>query len=382
MKPQTNDRAYWLHILKRLADPVLEAGAAGVLPTALPVAPGREDRQPFAALEAAGRLLCGIAPWLESKDLQGEEEALRMRYANLARQTIIAGVDPSSPGFFNFKGHQSVVDTAFLAHAMLRAPEELWEKLPAAAKANVVAAIMTTRERKPPFCNWLLFSATTEAFFYKTGNTWDRMRVDYALRKHAEWYVGDGMYSDGPEFHFDYYNSFVIQPMLIDILNLVGELDATWGALQKKVVHRAVRYSAIQERLISPEGTFPPVGRSLAYRFGAFQLLAQMALRRQLPDDVKPAQVRCALTAVIERMMEASGTFDRDGWLTIGFCGNQPGLGENYISVGSLYLCAAGLLPMGLPPEDPFWSDPDQPWTSKKIWEGMDAPCDHALHEG
>ena len=34
---------------------------------------------------------------------------------------------------------------------------------------------------------------------------------------------------------------------------------------------------------ISPEGTFPAIGRSIAYRFGALQLLAQMALRRDLP---------------------------------------------------------------------------------------------------
>ena len=32
------------------------------------------------------------------------------------------------------------------------------------------------------------------------------------------WYKGDGVYGDGPPFHWDYYNSFVIQPMLLNIL--------------------------------------------------------------------------------------------------------------------------------------------------------------------
>lgn len=43
------------------------------------------------------------------------------------------------------------------------------------------------------------------------------MRVDYAIKKHMEWYLGDGMYSDGEKFLCDYYNSFVIQHMLPDI---------------------------------------------------------------------------------------------------------------------------------------------------------------------
>ena len=78
-------------------------------------------------------------------------------------------------------------------------------------------------------------------------------------------------------------------------------------------------------------------------------------------------------------MIEAPGTFDADGWLTIGFCGHQPSIGETYISTGSLYLCAVGLLPLGLPPSDPFWQAPAADWTSKKAWGGQDLPADHAL---
>ena len=131
--------------------------------------------------------------------------------------------------------------------------------------------------------------------------------------------------------------------------------------------------------MISPEGTFPAVGRSITYRFGAFHLLAQMSLMRQLPAELVPAQVRGALTAVIRRMTEAPGTFDREGWLTVGFCGHQPGLAEGYISTGSLYLCAVGLLPLGLPPEDEFWSGAPSDWTAKKMWSGQDMKPDHAL---
>ena len=91
------------------------------------------------------------------------------------------------------------------------------------------------------------------------------------------------------------------------------------------------------------------------------------------------AQVRGALTAVIRRTLEAPGTFDADGWLRIGLCGHQPGIGETYISTGSLYLCAVALLPLGLPASDAFWSAPSQPWTSAKAWSGKAFPIDHAL---
>ena len=176
------------------------------------------------------------------------------------------------------------------------------------------------------------------------------MRVDYALRQHEQWYKGDGVYGDGPAFHWDYYNSFVIQPMLLDVLDVVPGRDAGVEGARGRVEPRARRYAAILERLIAPDGTFPPIGRSIAYRFGAFQLLAQMALRKALPEECRRRRCAARSTAIIRRSIEAPGTFDANGWLQIGFCGHQPGVGETYISTGSLYLCAVGLLPLGLPP--------------------------------
>ena len=97
------------------------------------------------------------------------------------------------------------------------------------------------------------------------------------------------------------------------------------------------------------------------------------------PAGVTPPQVRGALTAVIRRTLEAPGTFDAGGWLTIGFCGHQPGVGESYISTGSLYLSSLALLPLGLPATDEFWSAPPQPWTSQLAWSGQPFPIDRAL---
>ena len=375
------DRALWVSTMRRLADPVLRNLAAGTLKARMPVEQATAaDRRNVTHLEALGRLLAGLAPWIEIPSDGSPEGKVRSEYADLARRAIARAVDPGSPDFLNFtRERQPLVDAAFLAQGLLRAKTALRDALDPATKKNLVAALDSTRVIAPPFNNWLLFAATVEAALATLGANWDRMRVDYALRQHDQWYKGDGLYGDGPSFHWDYYNSFVIQPMLVDILEVCREEMPAWKELDARVRERAARYAAIQERLISPEGTFPAIGRSIAYRFGAFHLLAQTALRHALPEGVSPAQVRGAMTSVIKRSIEARDTFDADGWLRIGFCGHQPGVGETYISTGSLYLCSVGLLPLGLPAADDFWAAPPQPWTSVRAWGGQAFPIDHAL---
>lgn len=374
-----NDRRYWLQTMSRIADPVLYALEKEKLKETMPLGDVPADRADYSHLEAFGRLICGMAPWIESGPHSGEEGKMRERYATLIRRGIEVATNPNSPDFMNFEtGVQPIVDAAFLAHAIVRAPHELYEKLSSDVKVNLVNALQMTKTRKPYFSNWLLFAAMIEVALFKMGQDWDKMRIDYALKQHEQWYVGDGVYGDGPSFQMDYYNSFVIQPMLVDIIKHVADESDDWQSQKPRIDERAKRYATIQERNISPEGTFPVVGRSLVYRFGAFQHLAQMALQKNLDENIKPAQVRCALTAVIRRMIEMPNTFDEKGWLKIGFCGEQLELGEVYISTGSLYLCSTVFLPLGLQADDPFWQGKED-WTSKKAWAGEKVYIDQSM---
>jgi hypothetical protein len=377
------DRVYWASVATRLADPVLTNLARGTLKARMPVEEqAGANRGPVTHLEALGRLLAGLAPWLELPPDDTAEGRTRVRLLDLARRAVSAAVDPASPDFLNFtKDRQPLVDAAFLAEGLLRAPRALLGGLDATARGHLVRAFVSSRVTTPVFSNWLMFTASVEAGLAKLGADWDRTRVDYALRQHEQWYKGDGIYGDGPTFHWDYYNSLVIQPMLLDVLDACGDEMPAWTAMREPVRKRARRHAAVLERLIGPDGAFPPTGRSLAYRGGAFHLLAQVALRRDLPPEVTPAQVRGGLTAVLRRTMDAPGTFDAEGWLRIGFCGHQPGVGERYISTGSLYLCAVALLPLGLPADDPFWASPAVPWTSQLAWSGKPFPIDKALSE-
>ncbi len=376
-----NDRREQVLRLEQVVRRPLESAAASRLAVELPLPDGRGAAS--AGLEALGRTLTGIAPWLECTGLTGPEEALRVEFAELARRAIAVAVDPASPGFLNFnRGMQPLVDSAFLAHGILRAPRELWERLAPDVRRNLVAALASSREITPACNNWLFFSAMVECFMKFAGEPFDRMRVEYAINTFKGYYCGDGIYGDGPEFHWDYYNSFVIQPMALEVFRSFPEAEVSTQrrcGVREQMTAAARRYAVILERMIGTDGSYPAIGRSITYRCGAFHLLAAMALDRNLPEELSPAAVRGALTAVIRRTLDAPGTFDRDGWLRIGLSGFQPGLGEVYINTGSLYLCTTAFLPLGLPPEDPFWSLPDEPWSSVKLWNGVDLPADHAI---
>ena len=379
----SDSRDYWISVLTKIATPLLNSLSNETLRKNMPVecVPGNIDsRRMVTHLEAFGRLIAGISPWLELGEDATSEGKLRKKFIELTRKCLSVSVNPASPDFMNFtKGGQPLVDSAFLAHGLIRGYDQLWQPLDEITKKNLVASLKSTRMIKPGYNNWLLFSAMVEAFLLKSGNEWDSMRIDYAVKKHLEWYKGDGIYGDGPEFHWDYYNSYVIQPMLLDILKIMVEHGYEKEETYQLVMTRAKRYASIQERLISPEGTFPAIGRSLAYRFGAFQLLAQISLMEQLPEELTAGQVRSALSAVIQKMIEAPGTFDKEGWLAIGFSGHQPNIGETYISTGSLYLCTTGLLALGLPSTNLFWTAPSSDWTARKVWKGVDLKTDHAL---
>lgn len=384
LTPADGTRAYWLNITDKISRPVLSNLANGTLKANMPVEQQQgKGRENFTYLEAFGRLLSGIAPWLALKDIQEPEKTLQAQYIAWAQASLDHATNRLSPDLMNFNNQrQPMVDSAYVALALLRAPSVLWEPLSPTVKVQVITALESTRKLQNPIRNnWVMFAATIEAFLKLAGRPTIPERFEHNIQVMLNWYVGDGTYGDGKSYHADYYNGFVIQPMLVDCLDFLQQHDQRFADAHGKVLRRATRYAEIQERMIGPDGSFPPIGRSIPYRFGAFQTLAQMALKDKLPEKVLPAQAREALGAVIRRTMEPKGTFTADGWLRIGLAGHQPSLAEEYVSTGSLYITANGLLPLGLPRSHPFWSGAAEPWTAQKIWAGIDQSKDAALRD-
>jgi hypothetical protein len=383
--PGAEDRKLWLSYLDKLARPVLSNLAADKLKEKMPVVlsvriDNKESRSKSAYLEAFGRVLVGIAPWLNLEGGSKEEIALRDQYRQWTLKAIAHTVDTTAHDYLQWKGGQQLVDASFVAFGLVRCPW-LWEHLDDKVKAQVIEAFKITRATVPGYNNWILFSAMIEVFFAKYNYEFDPLRVEYGIRQFMQqWYVGDGVFSDGEEYHWDYYNSYVIQPYLATIFSVMAGKTKAYESLSIKFDKISKRYAEIQERMINTDGSFPVTGRSITYRGAAFHHLADISLRKQLPASLKPAQVRAALTAVLKKTMEVPGVFTKDGWLNIGLYGNQPDLADVYINTGSEYLCTTIFLPLGLSDKDEFWSAPSLPWSAVKVWKGVeDLPADHAL---
>ncbi len=377
------DRQYWLAEMDKMIRPVLSALAHDSLRINMPKVTSprvdnREQRISVMYVEVLGRVLSGVAPWLQQEGGSPAEMELRNQYRKWVIQGLTHALDSNSRDFMRFTtSGQQLVDASFISYAFIRAPW-LWENLPQEQRKLLVNSIKATRQFRPAFSNWLLFAAMNEMFLAEYDKNWDVMRVDYALRQLEQWYVGDGMYSDGETFAFDYYNSYVIHPYLAGILNLVVKrTGSTYASMSEKLKRRNERYAIIQERLINADGSFPATGRSIIYRGAAFHHLADMAWRKALPKELPAAQVRCALTAVLHKTLESPSTY-QNGWLTLGLYGSQPGLSDSYNNQGSPYLCTAIFLPLGLPETDPFWAGAPVKWSAQKIWSGEDYIYDHS----
>ena len=383
-------RQYWVNTMLRIVTPVYENLANETLRKNMPVevndGSNTGKRADVSHLEALGRSFNGIAPWLNLGDDTSREGEQRRAMTQLVVKAITNAVNPSSPDYMPFDGPgtQPLVDAAFFAEGLLRSKDVIWPMLDSQTRQRIIDELKRSRKIRAWENNWLLFSATVEAALLQFTGECDFSKIKYALDRHNEWYKGDGWYGDGPAFHLDYYNSYVIQPMLVDVTAVVkenadkGEEYATYGAMYDKYVKRMARFAAQQEMLISPEGTFPMLGRSCGYRYGAFQALAHTSLLGTLPKGVSPAQVRSALTAVIKRQT-VKAMFDAEGWLTLGFCGHQPDVAENYVSTGSAYLCCFVFLPLGLPADAEFWSGKDEKWSSQRVWAGEAVMRDAAI---
>lgn len=378
-----DDRKNWYELLYKMAKPVLEPMSRDQLKAGMEVeySPAWDGRDKGVAyMEAFGRLIAGLAPWLALPADGTEEGKKRSELLGYLLKAHTHAVNPKSKDYLTWhKEGQPLVDAAYIAHSFLRAPKQTWEPLDAVTRQQYIEHFKSLRRVKTPYNNWLLFAAMVETFLFSIGEAYDPFRIDLALRKHEEWYAGDGWFKDGEVFHFDYYNGYVIHPMLLDILNVMKVQGKQMEEQYAIELRRMQRYAEFLERLISPEGSFPAFGRSVTYRLGAFQPLSQLAWMDQLPEGISRGQVRASLSAVMNRMFSIEGNFNKQGYLTLGFAGHQPNLADYYSNSGSMYLTSLGFLQLGLPADHPFWTLPSEDWTAKKAWAGKAFKKDYAV---
>jgi hypothetical protein len=382
---KTNDRAYWIALMDKIATPVLSNMSKGELRKNMPIeySPTWDGRnEQVAYMEAFGRLIPGLAPFLALPEDTTAEGIIRKRLLLQTQQSLAHAVNPNSPDYLYWgssKTQQPLVDAAYIAQALLTAPAVLWEPLDATTKQRFIHEFKTIRQIKPWNNNWILFAAMIESFLLSIDEDIDAARIDTAIDKITKWYIGDGWYSDGDKFHFDHYNGFVIHAMLVEVLRVNVAKERRDIKEYNIAYKRMQRYASFQERYISPEGTYLVVGRSSTYRVGTFWPLVKLALDNALPKDIKPAQVRSALTSVMKKMFIPT-TFTKGDWLTLGLIGDkQNNLADYYSNTGSMYITSLVFLPLGLAASHEFWSAPLTDWTQRKAWSGQPFEKDYAV---
>ena len=380
--PVWEDRIFWVSTLQKISFPVLNNLARGSLKKNMPFESKSSQGQKFSYFEAFARVFNGIAPWLELGADASDEGRVREKYINLTLKSISNAVNPNNNDFiFIVEPKQSLVDVALFAQGLLRAKNEIWLNLPMDIQARIIRELKNTRIIAPYENHWLLFTSMIEAALLEFTGECDKERLTYAISKFRdEFYMGDSIYSDGEDFESNYFNSLVIHPMLNDILAVMRKYGLRDGEFLDVQLMRSSRLSSQMERIISPEGTYPLLGKSLAYRCGVFHLLSQAALLKVLPRNISPAQVRSALTKVIQRQFSGNQNFNTEGWLICGLNASQIDLCEDDIDTGSLYACCAVFLALGLKPDDVFWSSPFQEWSSLKAWNGNQIQPDQPIN--
>ncbi len=380
--PVWEDRIYWVSTLQKIAFPVLNNLARGSLRKNMPYESNSTEGQKFTYLEAFARVFNGIAPWLELGVDNSEEGSVRAKYLQLTLKSIKNAVSTNSNDYiFVVEPKQSLVDVALFAQGLLRAKTQIWLNLPMDVQARIIRELKNTRIIAPYENHWLLYTSMIEAALLEFTGECDKERLTYAISKFSdELYIGDAIYSNGEDFEVGYFNSLVIHPMLNDILTVMRKYGLQEGEFLDVQLMRSSRLSSQLERLISPEGTYPLLGKALSYRCGVFHLLSQAALLKILPRNISPAQVRCALTKIIQRQFTGNQNFSSEGWLLCGLNASQMEICEDNINTGSLYACCTIFLPLGLKADDVFWKAPSEEWSSQKAWNGHQISSDQSIN--
>ena len=147
----TQDRAKWVEWIWKISYPVIHNLAENTLVQNMPIESRSGKTSGYnevTYLEAVGRTLAGVAPWLALPDDDTEEGKLRKQMRKEALKGLKNAVDPQSPDRLNYtKQSQPIVDAAFLVHAFLRAPKALWEPLDDVTKQRYIDALKSLRNR-------------------------------------------------------------------------------------------------------------------------------------------------------------------------------------------------------------------------------------------
>jgi hypothetical protein len=308
-------------------------------------------------LECFARIFAGSSPWL-SKNTESKECTKIM---GLFRQLCNASLS----SLYNLK--QSAVECANICYGLLISKHVLWNMLNTQEQESFIQILLKVRRLITPWhieCNWCLFFCIIDAFLFSVSSYkyFDSIFVYTTIKNVESWYVGDGFYKDGNRgFTMDYYNSYVIHPLYIEILKVCDPEKVS------EAYKRCIRFTEFLERIVFADGSFPPLGRSITYRLGAFHALSYCILNESISELHSYQSLQRLLQKLMLRMITSS-IFDEKGLLHLGFTGLQETLADSYSNWGSMYFITLFFIVLGLPDDHTFWIDSEELFTQELAW--------------
>jgi hypothetical protein len=309
---------------------------------------GASYDQVAAELETFSRPLWGLVP-LAAGGAEVDWEPYR--------RGLVAGTDPRHPEYWGRAGDrdQRLVEMAAIAFALCLVPEQLWLPLGRSDRSHLADWLRRVDQVAYPDNNWLFFRVLVHLALRRVGERYDRQGTGRALDRLEQFSADDGWYHDGPDGPRDYYTPFG--------MHFYGLLYSTLAATEdparaQRFRDRAATFAPAFAHWFAQDGSAVPYGRSMTYRFaqGAFWGALAYANLPALPWG----QVKGLLLRNL-RWWAQQPIADNAGVLSLGYGYPNDAMTEEYNAPGSPYWGLKTFLPLALPDDHPFWTEPEHP---------------------
>jgi hypothetical protein len=333
----------------------------------------------WSPIEGIARMMLAIGPWLSNPANPDViiVDGTRIDLVELSRKTLVTLSDPRhverwprpQPGW-----SQGNVEAAFVAQFLVLTSERVWPQLTAQEQRQVMNWLVPGDADKEVYGNnWSLFPTMRNVARAKLGYRVDVNATDRYLDTIEAAYAADGWYSDGQDWAFDWYNSFILHPELLFWAMHEGQRDPERA---ERIIRRARAYLHHIQYMFAANGSAVAFGRSLTYRTA---VLAPLPLAIQAGvSPLPPGRARRLLSANLAYHMNGdpsstNAMINGDDLIGIGYLGSKTNVRDPYISVGSPYFASRILQVLALPPDHEFWTAKEEPLP---VDEG---PFEHAM---
>lgn len=301
-------------------------------------------------LEAALRPLWGHLPAAAGSSRPFKEDPVIQHFYDIVQHRQLPPVDRSR--------RQIVVETGPISYFLGFWGDQLAADLGPADMAYLVQWLNTMNTIPLPPGNWYFFIVLLNAALRKQGYAYDQHVLANALAQLDTFYLGDGVYSDGPTQQMDYYLAFAF--------HFYGLLYAQLTDDDHARVFRK-RSQDFADRFIywfDESGRSIPFGRSLTYRFAPIGFWCQFYLSGAYRGtSFTPAVIKGLIDRAAHYWQQQPITsLTGQGPLTVGYGYNNYLLSEDYNAPGSPMWAFKLFGILQLPATDPYWQLPTAPY--------------------